>query len=52
MWAALIVAVVAGLVGYSLIKAAAKKVSPAELSPDRSTRQFQKDAQLVKEQVR
>ena len=52
MWAALIVAVVAGLVGYSLIKGAAKKVSPDELAPDRSTRQFQKDAQLVKEQVR
>jgi hypothetical protein len=51
-WAALLVGVVAGLVGFSLVKSASKKVSPAEMMPDRSTRQFQKDAQMVKEQMR
>jgi 2-methylcitrate dehydratase PrpD len=51
-WAALLVGVVAGLVGFTLVRSASKKVSPAELMPDRATRQIQKDAQLVKEQVR
>jgi hypothetical protein len=51
-WAALLVGVVAGLVGFTLVRSASKKVTPAELMPDRSTRQIQKDAQLVKEQVR
>jgi len=51
-WAALLVAVVAGLGGYTLVKGAAKKVQPSALAPDRATRQIQKDAQLVKEQVR
>lgn len=51
-WAALLVGVVAGLVGYSLVRAAAKKVQPSALAPDRAARQMQKDAQLVKEQVR
>jgi len=51
-WAALLVAVVTSLVGYTVIKGATKKVSGQALTPDRSTRQIQKDAQLVKEQVR
>jgi hypothetical protein len=51
-WAALLVAVVASLVGYTLVKGAAKKVQPQALAPDRATRQLNKDAQLVKEQVR
>jgi VIT1/CCC1 family predicted Fe2+/Mn2+ transporter len=51
-WAALLVGVVAGLVGYSMVRSAAKKVQPSALAPDRATRQLQKDAQLVKEQVR
>jgi hypothetical protein len=51
-WAALLVGVVAGLVGYSLVRGAAKKVQPAALTPGRAARQIQKDAQLVKEQVR
>ena len=51
-WAALVVGVVAGLVGYSLVKGAAKKVTPGALAPDRATRQLKQDAQLVKEQVR
>jgi len=51
-WAALVVGIVAGLIGYTLVKAAAKKVKPASLAPDRAARQLKQDAQLVKEQVR
>jgi drug/metabolite transporter (DMT)-like permease len=51
-WAALLVGVVAGLIGFSLVKGAAKKVKPASLAPDRAARQIQKDAQFMKEQVR
>ncbi len=51
-WASLLVGVLVGLAGYMLIKGALKHMRPAELAPDRSTRQLQKDAQLVKEQVR
>lgn len=50
-WAALIVGVLASLIGFTLARSAAKKVKPAALAPDRSTRQLQKDAQFVKEQV-
>jgi len=50
-WAALVVGVVAGLIGYTLVRAAAKKVQPSTLAPDRAARQIQKDAQLVKEQL-
>lgn len=52
LWASLIVGVTVGLVGYSLVRGALKAVTPAQLSPDRSARQLQKDAQFVKEQVR
>jgi drug/metabolite transporter (DMT)-like permease len=51
-WAALLVGVVAGLIGFSLVKGAARKVKPAALAPDRATRQIQKDAHFMKEQVR
>jgi xanthine/uracil permease len=51
MWAALLVGVVVSLIGFTLVKGAAKQVTPAELAPNRSTRQIQKDAQFVKEQV-
>jgi len=50
-WAALLVGMVAGLVGYTLTRRAAKMVQPSALAPDRAVRQIQKDAQLVKEQV-
>jgi len=52
LWASVVVGVAVGLLGYSLIKGAMKHVRPAELAPDRSARQLQKDAQFVKEQVR
>jgi len=51
LWASVVVGLVVGLIGFSLIKAAARKVTPGGLAPERSARQFQKDAQLVKEQV-
>ncbi|HEY8572969.1 phage holin family protein [Phenylobacterium sp.] len=51
-WAALLVGVVAGLIGFTLVRGAAQKVKPAALTPDRVSRQISKDAQFVKEQVR
>jgi xanthine/uracil permease len=52
LWASIVVGLTVGLIGYSVIKGAMKKVRPSELAPDRSARQIQKDAQFVKEQVR
>jgi hypothetical protein len=52
LWASLVVGVVVGLIGYSLVKGAAKLVKPDQLAPGRSARQLKQDAQLVKEQVR
>lgn len=51
LWAALVVGVVVALIGYSLIKGAAKKISPAAMTPSRSAQQIKNDAQMVKEQV-
>jgi hypothetical protein len=51
-WAAALVGVLAGLVGYLLLRAAAKTVQPSALAPERASRQLHKDAQLLKEQVR
>lgn len=47
-WASLLVGVVVGLIGFSLVRSAGHKVKPAQLAPDRTARQLQKDAQLVK----
>ena len=52
LWASIVVGVTVGLIGYSLVKGAMKHVRPAQLAPDRSARQLQKDAQFVKGQVR
>lgn len=52
LWASILVGLVVGLIGYSLVKRAMQQVKPAQLAPDRSARQLQKDAQFVKEQVR
>ena len=51
IWASLVVGVGVGLAGFSLVKGATKRVTPAQLTPDRSARQLHKDAQLVKEQM-
>lgn len=47
-FAALLVGVVVAAVGILLIRAGLKMLKPENLKPDRSTRQLQKDAQLVK----
>jgi xanthine/uracil permease len=51
-WAALLVGIVVALVGVSLLRLGAKTAAPKNLAPERTTRQIEKDAQLVKEQVR
>jgi drug/metabolite transporter (DMT)-like permease len=50
--ASIIVGVVIGATGYFVIRAAMRRMKPDQLAPGRSVRQLQKDAQLVKEQVR
>jgi xanthine/uracil permease len=52
LWASLVVGVAVGLIGYSLVRNAVKRVQPEHLAPDRAARQLQKDAQLMKGQVR
>lgn len=47
-FAALLVGVVVAVVGIVLIRAGLKMMKPENLKPNRSTRQLQKDAQLVK----
>jgi hypothetical protein len=48
IWATLIVAVLVGGVGFVLIRTGMKMMKPDHLTPDRSARQLQKDAQLMK----
>lgn len=48
IWASLLVGVGVALVGYLLLRAGMKAISLRGLSPDRSTRQFKKDADLMK----
>jgi xanthine/uracil permease len=52
LWASLVVGVVVGLIGFMLIRSGTHKVKPAELMPERSSRQIQKDAQMVKGQAK
>jgi ABC-type uncharacterized transport system permease subunit len=51
-WAALVVGVAAGLVGVVLVAVAARKTRPSELKPEHFTDQVQRDAQMIKEQIR
>lgn len=48
VWAALLVGVVVAAVGYGLVRAGRKALTPGGLKPDRSTRQLGKDAELIK----
>jgi hypothetical protein len=50
--ASIIVGLVVGGAGALLIKTAAARMSPASLAPDRSVRQLQKNAELVKGSAR
>lgn len=48
IWASLLVGVSVAAVGYVLIRAARKALSPEALRPDRTARQLRKDAELIK----
>lgn len=52
LWASVIVGVAVAAAGYLLVKSGLKMMQPDHMRPERSTRQLQKDAQLVKEQVK
>jgi hypothetical protein len=43
-WAALLVGVVTGLVGYTLIRTGANQANPEALTPERSLREVRRDA--------
>lgn len=47
-WAALIVAVVTGLVAFLLLQAGRKKLSAASLTPTRAAASLKQDAELIK----
>lgn len=51
-WAALLVAVVTGLVGGGLLSKGIADLKPANLTPDRTLNQLQRDVDVAKEQVR
>lgn len=48
LWASLLVGVAVAAVGVVLIRAGMKLLKPEHLSPDRTARQLQKDAELMK----
>lgn len=50
-WASLIVGTAVAVLGLILVRAGAKSAAPRQLTPERSLRQAEKDAQLAKEQV-
>jgi hypothetical protein len=47
-WAALLVGGVVAIVGYLALRGGMRMLKPGSLTPDRATRQLQKDAQLMK----
>lgn len=50
-WASVIVGVVLGVIGAVLIASGRKKLSVAELTPDRTLHQTSRDVRLAKEQL-
>lgn len=52
LWASVLVGLAVAGLGYMLVQSAIRLMKPDQLAPGRSARQLQKDAQLVKEQVR
>ena len=48
----LIVAVVAGVIGYSVLRGGLSQLKASNLSPDRTIAQLSRDAEVAKEQVR
>ncbi len=51
-FAALLVGVVVAIIGVVMLRAGVKTAEPSNLTPERTARQLEKDAQLVKEQAR
>ena len=51
-WGLLIVGVLAGLIGYALIRGGMAKLKATNLTPRRTAEQLSRDAQAAKEQVR
>ena len=51
-WAALVVGVATGLIGFSLVAGGARKARPEAMRPLRSAENLRRDAQVMKEQVR
>ena len=48
LWASLLVGLGVAAVGYLLVRAGKKALSPDALKPDRTARQLRKDAELIK----
>jgi len=48
----LIVAIAAALIGYLILRGGVAKMSPSNLTPDRTATQLSRDAEVVKEQIR
>jgi xanthine/uracil permease len=48
LWASLLVGVAVAAIGVFLVRTGMKLMKPEHLKPDRTTRQLQKDAELVK----
>jgi hypothetical protein len=48
IWASLLVGLSVAAVGYLLVRAGKKALSPDALKPDRTARQLRKDAELIK----
>lgn len=51
-WAELAVAVVVGLIGYSMLRGGLNRLKASDLVPSRTAEQLSRDAAVVKEQVR
>ncbi|MBY0339481.1 MAG: phage holin family protein [Acetobacteraceae bacterium] len=49
---AFIVALAAGLVGFLILRGGLAKLSPSNLTPDRTANQLSRDAEVVREQLR
>ncbi|NKE44283.1 phage holin family protein [Roseomonas frigidaquae] len=51
-WSQLIVAIVAAVIGYALIRSGISRLNTTNLMPQRTAEQLSRDAQVAKEQVR
>ncbi|NKC31053.1 phage holin family protein [Falsiroseomonas selenitidurans] len=51
-WARLIVAILAAIIGYALIRGGLSKLDAARLVPQRTAQQLARDAQVAREQMR